>query len=264
MTRAAENAAGLHREPIDASTTPGYDFRSHDFAKLSWGMSVSAVRNLLCWMMCALFPLSLFAADSGSAMLRSKGGVWVNGKENPDSSAIFSGDLIETNPGSIANLDAQGSSVLIQSESVIEWGNNELTLDHGSVTVGTSTALRVKVNCLTVEPVANQWTQYDVTNVDGTVHVAAHKLDVKITQGVAGRKPSEENASGSNIVHEGEQASRDVTVACGAAKPPDTAGGHPISTTRWIEIGSGAGGVALLCLLLCRGSNPTSVSTSSP
>jgi hypothetical protein len=264
MKRAAGTAPGLSRQPIDASTTHGYDFKSHDFAKLSRGMSVSAVRNLLCWMMCALFPLSLFAADSGSAMLRSKGGVWVNGKENPDSTAIFSGDLIETNPGSIANLDAQGSSVLIQSESVVEWGDNVITLDHGSVTVGTSTELRVKVNCLTVEPVANQWTQYDVTNVDGTVHVTAHKLDVKITQGVAGRKPSDENESGSNIVHEAQEKTRDVSVACGAAKPPDSAGGHPMSTTRWIEIGSGAGGVALLCVLLCRGSSPTSVSTSNP
>jgi hypothetical protein len=264
MKRAAVTPAGLSSEPIDASTTPRYDFKSHNFAKLSWGMSVSAVRNFLCWTMCALFPLSLFAADSGSAMLRSKGGVWVNGKENPDSTAIFSGDLIETNPGSVANLDAQGSSVLIQSQSVVEWGNNVLTLDHGSVTVGTSTALRVKVNCLTVEPIANQWTQYDVTNVDGTVHVAAHKLDVKITQGAAGRKPSDENESGSNIVHEAEEKTRDVSVACGAAKPPDTAGGHPISTTRWIEIGSGAGGVLLLCVLLCRGSSPTSMSTSDP
>ena len=162
-------------------------------------MSVSAVRNLLCWIMCALFPLSLFAADSGAAMLRSKGGVWVNGKENPDSTAIFSGDLIETKPGSVANLDAQGSSVLIQSESVVEWGDNELTLDHGSVSVGTSTELRVKINCLTVVPIANEWTQYDVTDVDGTLHVAANKLDVKITQGRAGKKSSEDNDSNSEI-----------------------------------------------------------------
>ncbi len=225
---------------------------------------MSALRNVMCWMMCALFPLSLFAADPGAAMLRSKGGVWVNGKESPDSSAIFPGDLIETSPGSVANLDVQGSSVLIQSESVVEWGDNVLSLDHGSVSVGTSTELRVKVNCLTVDPIANQWTQYDVTNVDGNVHVLAHKLDVKITQGTSARKPSDENSSASNIVHQGEQKSRDVSVACGAAKPPDNAGGNPLSTTRWMEIGGGAGGAVLLCVLLCRGSSPTSVSASNP
>ncbi len=227
-------------------------------------MSVSAVRNLLCWIMCALFPLSLFAADSGAAMLRSKGGVWVNGKENPDSTAIFSGDSIETKPGSVANVDVQGSSVLIQSESVVEWGDNEITLDHGSVSVGTSTELRVKINCLTVVPIANEWTQYDVTDVDGTVHVAANKLDVKIAQGRAGQKSSDDNSSNSATVREGEKGSRDVSVACAAAKPPGTAGGSPLSTTKWIEIGGGAGGATLLCVLLCHSGSSPKVSPTDP
>jgi hypothetical protein len=247
-------------------------------------MSVSSLRNLACWMMCGIFPLSLAAQESGAAMLRSNGGVWVNSKENPESTAIFSGDLIETNPGSVANIDVQGSSVLIQPESVVEWGDNVLSLDHGSVTVGTSTEFRVKVNCLNIVPVVNQWTQYDVTNVDGTVRVFAHKLDVNITQGNNQNKSSDQDksaqdkrdqdkrdqdklgqdTSGSATVHEGDHASREASVICGAAKPPGVAGGSPISTTRWIEIGSGGGGAALLCILLCRGSSPASVSTSNP
>jgi hypothetical protein len=228
-------------------------------------MSVSSLRNLACWMMCGIFPLSLAAHESGAAMLRSNGGVWVNGKENPESTAIFSGDLIETNPGSVANIDVQGSSVLIQPESVVEWGDNVLTLDHGSVTVGTSTEMRVNINCLNVVPVVNQWTQYDVTNVDGTVRVIAHKLDVDITQGNSQNKSSDQDKSGSATVHEGDHASRESSVICGAAKPPGAAGGgSPLSTTRWIEIGSGGGGAALLCILLCRGSSPASVSTSNP
>jgi hypothetical protein len=228
-------------------------------------MSVSAVRNLLCWMMCALLPLSLFAADSGSAMLHSKGGVWVNGKEVPDSTAVFSGDEIETKPGSIANLDAAGSAVLVQPESIITLGDNFLTLEHGSVSVGTSTEMRVKVNCLTVIPVVNQWTQYDVTDVNRTVKVFAQKLDVNITQGGHEHKSSDANDSGSATVREGEHASRDESVLCGGAeKLPGPAGGHPLSTQQWLEIGGGAGGAGLLCILLCRGSSPTSVSTSTP
>ena len=227
-------------------------------------MSVSVVRNLLCWIMCVTFPLSLFAADSGAAMLRSKGGVWVNGKENPDSTAIFSGDVIETKSGSVANLDVQGSSVLVQSESVIEWGDNELTLDHGSVSVGTSTELRVKINCLTVVPIANEWTQYDVTDVDGTVHVNANKLDVNITQGKTGKKPSDDNNSNSATVREGEKASRDVSVVCAAAKPPGSPTGNPLSATRWAEIGGGAGGAILICVLLCHSGSSPKVSPTDP
>ncbi|HEY6766803.1 MAG TPA: hypothetical protein VI386_18745 [Candidatus Sulfotelmatobacter sp.] len=205
------------------------------------------------------------AGDTGSAMLRSKGGVWVNGTQARDSTAVFSGDVIETKSGFVANLDAEGSSVLIQSESIVSLGDNELTLDHGSVSVGSSTGMRVKVNCLTVIPVVNQWTQYDVTDVNGTVHVVAHKMDVNITQGGAERKHSTNNDAQSASLHEGQESSRDESQLCAAAKSPGPAGGGtPISTTRWIEIGGGGVGAAVLCLLLCRGTSSTSVSTSQP
>ncbi|MGB9284136.1 MAG: hypothetical protein WCB59_08965, partial [Candidatus Sulfotelmatobacter sp.] len=61
-----------------------------------------------------MFPLSLSAGDTGSAILHSEGGVWLNGMEMSGSAAIFPGDSVETKPGFVANLDAEGSSVLIQ------------------------------------------------------------------------------------------------------------------------------------------------------
>ena len=124
----------------------------------------------------------------GAAVVHSKGGVWVNGAEVADSTAVFPGDLLETKPGSVANLDAEGSSVLIQPESVVKFQGNSLNLEHGSVSVGTSTSMSVQVNCIKVEPVSNERTQYDVADVSGTVQVAAHKYDVNITQSSALRK----------------------------------------------------------------------------
>src|SRR5271165_2540006 len=145
-------------------------------------MSVSALGNLICCVMVVLFPVSLAAADTGSAVLRSEGGVWVNGMEVAGSTVVFPGDVLETKPGFVANLDAEGSSVLIQPESVVKFQGNYLSLEHGSVSVGTSTSMSVHVNCIKVEPVSNERTQYDVTDTSGTVHVVAHKNDVNITQ----------------------------------------------------------------------------------
>lgn len=76
----------------------------------------------------------------------------MNGAEVVDSTAIFSGDLLETKSGSVANLDTEGSSVLIQSESVVKFQGNFLTLEHGSVSVGTSTSMNVHVNCIKSNP----------------------------------------------------------------------------------------------------------------
>lgn len=210
--------------------------------------------------MLVLCPLSLAAADTGSAVLHSEGGVWVNGFEIAGTTVIFPGDLLETKPGFVANLDAEGSSVLIQPESVVKFQGTFLTLEHGSVSVGTSTSMSVHVNCLRVEPISNERTQYDVTDNSGTVQVAAHKNDVNITQGGAPQKASKESGSSqSATVHEGQQATRDESTTCGAAIRPGAAG-HALNT-KWLEIGASAGGgVLLLCLLLCKGSNPISPS----
>lgn len=215
--------------------------------------------------MFVLLPLSLLAADTGSAVVHSKGGVWVNGAEVADSTAIFPGDVLETKPGFVAELDAEGSAVLIQPESIVKFQGNFVSLEHGSVSVGTSTSMAVHVNCIRVEPIVNERTQYDVTDFSGTVEVAAKKNDVNITQGGALKKmSSENNASQSATVHEGQQASRIESIACGAAPRPESPGNSGLNT-KWIEIGGGAGGgVVALCLLLCKGSTHTSLSASQP
>ena len=227
-------------------------------------MSVCAIRNFVCWMMIVLCPLSLTAADTGSAVLHSEGGVWVNGLEVAASTVVFPGDLLETKPGFVANLDAEGSSVLIQPESVLKFQGTFLVLEHGSVSVGTSTSMSVHVNCIKVEPVSNERTQYDVADISGTVQVAARKNDVNITQaGVLRKTTAQSGASQSATVHEGQQATRDESAVCGPAARPGAAGNAP--NTKWIEIGAGAGGgVLVLCLLLCKGTKPSNVSPSQP
>ena len=211
-----------------------------------------------------LFPLSLLAADTGSALLHSSGGVSVNGTDVADSTSVFAGDVIETRPGFVANLDGNGSSVLIQGESIVRFQGDYLVLDHGSVAVGTSTSMSVHVNCLKVEPITNDRTQYDVTDVSGKVDVAAHKNDVNIKRSGTLQKASSQNdTTQSATVHEGQTASRDESMACGAAAPREGAG-SPLNA-KWIEIGGGvAGGALVLCLLLCKSKSASNVSPTQP
>ena len=214
--------------------------------------------------MIVLFPLSLMAADTGAAAVHSKGGVWVNGAEVVDSTTIFPGDLLETKPGFVANLDSEGSSVLIQPESIVKFQGNILMLEHGSVSVGTSTSMSVHVNCIKVEPVTSDRTQYDVTDTSGTVQVSALKSDVNIKQGGVLQKASKESESSqSATVREGQQAQRNESEACGTPLRPGAAGSAV--NAKWIEIGgSAAAGVLVLCVIFCKGSGASSVSPSQP
>jgi hypothetical protein len=254
------------------------------------------VRCFLCWAMLVIVPQSLLGQSSpgqtgqgqaspgqalpgqgspgqispgqstegqkAGAILHAQGGVWVNGYEARDSTAVFPGDLLETKPGSSANLSLDRSNVLIQPESVGTLQTNSLELDHGSVFVGTSKSFRVQVRCITVVPALNEWTQYEVTNVSGNLQVAARKNDVNVERKMDGTKPlPETTASNEASVHEGEQKSFDLTAICGAPARP--VGASTSLSPKWIVAGAAGAGV-LVCVLVCHGGPKTPISSSSP
>ena len=225
-------------------------------------MSVSTLSRLVCFAMILILPQSLLAIDTGSAILHAQGGVWVNGTEVPDSTAIFPGDLLETKPGFAANLTADGSTVVIQPESIVKFQGDVLVLEHGSVSVGTSKAMRVRVNCLTVVPITTEWTQYEVTDVSGRVLVAARKNDVKINhEGARAKLSKEPETASAAIVHEGEQSSREESEVCGAPPGPATAGNA--LNPKWVAAGAAGGGILIL-LLLHGGPSKPPVRSSKP
>ena len=236
-------------------------------------MRVSILRCFLCWAMLLIVPVSLLGhsgtgqaetTQPGAAILHAQSGVWVNGYEARDSSAVFPGDLLETKPGSSASLSLDGATVLIQPESVAKLQTNLLELDHGSVFVGTSKGFKVRVNCITVVPVLNEWTQYEVTNLNGNIQVAARKGDVNVEREVDRKKPSPETEAWHGYtVHEGEQKSFDQSETCGAPARP--LGASTSVNPKWI-VGGAAGGGLLLCVLLCHGGGGSKppLSTSAP
>lgn len=248
------------RALIDEGSVTGYAFLSQ-VAQRAFRMSVSVTRGIVGWALVVAVPLSLLG-QTPSAILHTQGGVWVNGYEARDSSAIFPGDLLETKPGFSASLNLEGSKVLVQPESVAKLQDNMLVLDHGGVSVTTSRSFKVRVNCLTVVPVSDEWTQYDVANLNGTIQVAARKSDVYVEREMNHRKPAPETAAPSRegTVHEGEQRSYDESEMCGA--PPRPTGAGPALNSKWIIAGAAGIGI-LVCVLACR-PGPGPVSPDSP
>jgi hypothetical protein len=137
--------------------------------------------KILSCMMVAVFPAALFAADQPAAMLYSHGTALLNGDTLARSSAIFSGDLIQTTAGSAANINASGSIVLVLNDSLVKYEGNAVELEHGGVTVSTSKLLSTRAGDVTVSPAASVWTEFQVRDVDGTVQIAARKGDLTIS-----------------------------------------------------------------------------------
>ncbi len=148
------------------------------------GMGRSALSRMVTCVLLFLFPSSIFAADSNAAMLYTNGAAWVNGAHVPRaSSAIFSGDLLQTRSDSVANINQSGSSITVLSDTMVEYQGNSVQIDHGGVTVSTSKQIAAVAGDVKVKPAAASWTEFNVVDTDGTVHIAARKGDLTITDG---------------------------------------------------------------------------------
>ena len=218
-------------------------------------------RTSIIGLLLTILTVPAIGVDTGGAILRNNGGVLLNGAAAPSSSAVFSGDTVQTQAKSAARIELEGSTIDVGPDTLIQFGSEEISLDHGSIVVNTSRSLKVRSGCVVVTPVYADWTLYDVTDTDGKVIVSAHRRDVNLDSrssrlSEAKQQPTRTQA----IVHEGEQKSREER--CGGA-PVESAsraavGGFLDSTrAKWIALGV-AGIIA--CRSLCQSDDPVSPS----
>jgi hypothetical protein len=154
--------------------------------------------KILSCIMVMVLPVAVFSADQPGAMLYSHGTALINGNSIARSSALFSGDLVQTNADSVANINATGSSVMVLNESLVQYEGSNLNLEHGGVTVSTSKLLTTRAGSVLVSPVSNVWTEFEVRDVDGRVQIAARKGNLTIS-----------DHSGTTTLAEGQQTTRD-------------------------------------------------------
>jgi hypothetical protein len=221
-------------------------------------MGMSAFRKMVSCVLLLIVPASLYAADSGAAMLYANGAAWLNGSHVPNSSAIFAGDLVQTRSDSAANIHAPGSSITVLGDSLVKFEGASLNVEHGGVSVSTSKGVATTAGDVRVAPVSNAWTEFNVTDIDGTVRIAARKGDLTIT-----------DDNGTVTLAQGQETTRDEQSDQGDKKKKDkkrgvgavpAAGGGVLNSP--IAIGAGAaaiGGVTIW--VLTRSSNPVSPAT---
>ena len=140
-------------------------------------MSVPGLRNLACWIMIAVVPVSLWAADSSPAMLYARGAAWINGGAVPRTSAVFPGDLVQTRSDSVASINSS-------ADSVVKFEGPAVALEHGSLRVATSKGLSTHTGDVTVAPASTGWTEFEVKQVsEDSVQIVAQKGDVTVSDG---------------------------------------------------------------------------------
>ena len=146
-------------------------------------MDSLALRGALCYLMISVLPSTLLGAEPG-AMVYVSGSTAVNGNVIPRSSVVFPGDLIQTHSSSQANINLAGASVTIFEDSVVKVESRGLSIEDGSVSVGTSKPdMTVNAGIVGVTPASSIWTEFEVRHLNGAVQIIARKGDLSVSDG---------------------------------------------------------------------------------
>jgi len=209
------------------------------------GMGMFAFRRIVTSLLLLIVPASLWAADTGAAMLYANGAAWLNGTHVPSSSAIFAGDLVQTRIGGAANIHAPGSSITVLSESLVQFEGSSLNVEHGGVSVSTSKGVATTAGDVRVAPASNAWTEFNVTDVDGTVRIAARKGDLTVTDDAG----TVTLAQGQETTREEQSPDNKKKKKRGAAGAVPAAGGGALNSPVAIGVGAGiVGGITIWVL----------------
>ncbi len=199
----------------------------------------------MCCMLAILFPAqAMLAGETATAMLYTNGTAWLNGSDVPKSTALFSGDLLQTRSDSTASIQSNGSNVMVMADSLVKFEGPAVEIQHGAVRVTTSHGLAARAGDVTVKPATSTWTEFQVTDVNGRVEIAANKGDVTV-----------QDDKGTTTVTQGEQTTRDDTSDADKKKKKHrrrgtgaatAAGGGIMSSTPVVYGGlAGAGAAAI-------------------
>ncbi len=218
------------------------------------GVGSGMMRKLTSLFLVLLIPSAMVAAEGDTAVLYGTGAVYLNGAQLATSSAVTNGDVIQTKDTGAANLNAAGSSVVIQSNTIVRFQSGGLALDRGSVTVATGRGLSVFARDFKITPASGNWTEFYISRASGVVQIIARKSGITLSCG-----------ANTSTIKEGQQVSRDDAANCGLV---DKAGGAspaakgPILDSTWARDAGIAGGGGLLLWVLTKCEDP--VSPSSP
>jgi hypothetical protein len=203
-------------------------------------MTNRVVGKILACMLAVILPAATMSAETHAAMLYATNTVMLNGVGATRSSAIFSGDTVQTPAGSAVTITTQGSTVVVGPSSLLVYQGDAVRLGSGLTMVTTETRMKTQIQKLLVTPAAEGRSSYRVVRGSGKVLIAALRGSVKISDGSSEKMVAEGNAA---------------TVADPEPPPqatPGASGGSVVNKGTLLGLGVGVGAGVLIGWLAFR------------
>jgi len=203
-----------------------------------------ASRKIVALLLVVVCPSAFLMAERPSAMLITAGTVRLNGTVLPQSTGIFTGDVIDTAADSVGSLSRSGSSVVVDPDSSIRYQDDGVSVLKGMARVQTSKGMAAHAGPISVIPVAND-ALFEVRTDGKTALIASREGALTLTDG-----------ADSFVLDPGHTAkvSLDVSQDTQAPKPAAKGGEKkrkvPPAWLIWV-IAGGVGAAAIACALAC-------------
>jgi hypothetical protein len=174
-----------------------------------------------CILLLLVSGASLLSAQTGGAMLYANGNVKVNGQAAGDSISVFPGDKIDVNASSAGSINRNGSSVVVNPNSSIQYQPASVEVLQGSARVSTSKGMTASAGQVTVSP-KDSAAKFDIVRTDNKVVVVSREGALTVQDG-----------SRTVIVQSGSSAELAVGPTAGASVAQDS--GSKSSTVAFLS-----------------------------
>jgi hypothetical protein len=158
-------------------------------------MSNRLLGKIMACILAVLLPAATLSAETRAGMLYATNTVMLNGVGASRSSAVYSGDTIQTPADSAVTLTVQGSTVMVGPSSLLVYQGDAVRLNSGTTMVSTEKRMKTQVQKLLVAPASEGRSTYRVARGNGKVLIAALRGSVTISDGSSVKTVAEGNTT---------------------------------------------------------------------
>ena len=130
-----------------------------------------------------LTPCALFAQETGTAVIYGTGSVFLNGAALSNSSAVTVGDVVQTRDNGVANINAPGATIVVESNTIVRFQSGGFALDRGNISVATGKGMSEFARDFKITSTSGDWTEFYVTRASGSIQIIARKNSVTVSCG---------------------------------------------------------------------------------
>ena len=228
-------------------------------------------------------PSNWLMAERPSAMLYANGAVMLNGMPAARSMSVFAGDRIDTADASRVSVLRTGLSLVVDSNSSVQYQSDGFTVLKGAASARTSSGMSARVGPISVIPKGAS-ALFDITSDGKTILVSSREGMITVTDGAA--VATVQPGYTARVTFESQEAPRPAATASGQQPgqyppPPETAGGSqeegpkPAATTSGDQgnerkkliiaiVLTAAASAVIVCILECGGGGATPLSPVTP